>query len=143
MDDDTLREHSEAYIDRLFGAEMGRRHTSFLAGLGHDRLEASLHRYHVLEDDERWLSVEDNYLIGLCVLCAQGRYSPAAMFAKTLRHRGVPKERIAEAVSRLEMWVGGVPAAEAMAVVQRAVREYDETGLRSMRGWFPEGGEHA
>ena len=141
MSDESPHGHSEAYLDRIFGPGMGRRHSAFLDHLGHPDLQDVLHRYHVLEDDETWLSVEDNYLIGLCVLCAQGRFGPAGMFAKTLRHRGVSKQRITEAVRRLEMWIGGIGAAEAMAVVQRAIRQYDTSGIESMRDWFPEGGD--
>jgi hypothetical protein len=56
----------------------------------------------------------------------------------TLRHRGVPQEKVLEAVARLEMWIGGVPAAEAMGHIRRALRAYERDGLQAMAAWFPE-----
>lgn len=135
MDDET---RSLAYLDRLFGPGRGARHAAFLEHLGHGGLIDTLHRYHALEDDETWLSVEENYLLGMVVLCAQGRYGPAAMFAKTLRHLGTPEERVLEAVRRLEMWVGGIHAAEALGLMRRASRQYTKHGLASLDDWFPE-----
>lgn len=135
---DTTR--SLAYLDRLFGPGMGARHAAFLEHLGHAGLIETLHRYHALEDDEAWITVEENYLIGMCVLCSQGRYGPAAMFAKTLRHLGTPEARVLEAVRRLEMWTGGIAAAEAMGLMRRACRQYDRDGLGSMADWFPDHG---
>jgi hypothetical protein len=137
MTDDETRRRSEAYLDSLFGEGAGRRHTSFLERLPSRSLEDALHRYHLLEADEAHLSAADNYLIGMCVLCATRAYGPAAMFAKTLLHLGVPRERILAAVGRLEMWIGGVPAAEAAGHVGKALREYEEHGLASMSAWFP------
>ena len=136
--DDEERKRSEVYLDQIFGAGAGARHTAFLATLPSPALRDGLHRYHVLESDAEHLSVADNYLIGVCVLCATKSYGPAGMFAKTLLHLGVPKQRIFAAVSRLEMWIGGVPAAEALGHVARAVREYEAEGLASMKAWFPE-----
>lgn len=138
MSDDP-REASEAALDELFGEGMGRRHSRFLEHLGHPGLQDTLHRYHAMETDEAWLSVEENYLLGMAVLCAQGRYGPASMFAMTLRHRGVPAGKILEAVARLEMWIGGVPAAEAMGHIRKALRAWERDGLAAMAPWFPEG----
>jgi hypothetical protein len=142
MDDDLLR-RSEAYLDGLFGAGAGRRHTEFLNRLPTDALRQTLHAYHVEEADTQHLSVQDNYLIGMCVLCATRSYGPASMFAKTLMHLGVPKERIFTAISRLAMWTGGVPAAEAAGHIQRAVREYEQIGQASLNVWFPQVTEDA
>jgi hypothetical protein len=64
-------------------------------------------------------------------------YGPASMFAKTLRHRGVPGTKILEVVGRLAMWTGPVPAAEAAGHIQRALREYDGEGAASTDAWFP------
>lgn len=128
---------SEAYLDRLFGPGMGARHSQFIDKLQSASVRAALHRYHTLEDDESWLSVEDNYLLGTVVMCALGEYGPAAMFAMTLRHRGVPAGRILAAVGRLEMWVGGLRAATAIGQIQRAIRVYDRDGLDAMAAWFP------
>lgn len=140
--DPELLARSEAYLDRLFGEGMGRRHTRFLEGVAHPGLRDALHRYHVLEDDEAVLSVQENYLIGMCVLYAQGRHGPASMFAKTLLHLGTPAPKLLEAIARLEMWVGGIAAAEAMAHLQRAVSSYEARGLDAMEAWFPpEGGD--
>ena len=133
-----LHEQSEAYLDRLFGPGMGRRHRAFLDGIGHSDLADSLHAYHVLEGDEALLSVQENYLIGLCVLCAQGRWGPAGMFARTLAHLGTDPAKVLEAVRRLEMWVGGLHAAEAVGRIARALADYEARGLDSMAAWFPE-----
>jgi hypothetical protein len=133
---DTKR--SEAYLDAIFGEGMGKKHTRFLDHLENDALRDTLHGYHALEGREEHLSIEENYLLGMCVLLATKSFAPAAMFAKTLRHRGVSKEKILEAVARMSMWIGGVPAAEAAGHIQRALREWDEQGLASMRAWFPD-----
>lgn len=138
MTDDELLAQSEAYLDAQFGPGMGRRHTAFLDRLASPSMRQTLHGYHVVEGDESLLSVEENYLLGVCVLCATRAFGPAAMFAKTLRHKGVAKEKILEAVSRLSMWIGGVPAAEALGHIQKALAEWDAKGLASMDGWFPE-----
>jgi alkylhydroperoxidase/carboxymuconolactone decarboxylase family protein YurZ len=139
-DPDELHARSERYLDGLFGAGAGRKHSAFVDRLAHPALRETLHAYHVMEADTRWLSVEENYLIGLAVLCAQRAYAPAGMFAKTLLHHGVAKEKILETVARLTMWVGGLAAAEAAAHVQKALREYEKDGLASMAAWFPEEG---
>ena len=137
MPDDELLERSEQYLDRLFGPGAGRRHRVFLDRLESLPLRETLHGYHLLEADETRLSVEENYLLGLVVLCAVRSFGPAAMFAKTLLHLGTPREKVLEAVARLSMWIGGVPAAEAAGHVQRAIRDYEERGLASMDAWFP------
>jgi hypothetical protein len=138
MTDDDPHEASKRYLDELFGAGAGEKHTRFLAHLESEALQNTLHSYHVLESDTRHLSVEENYLIGMCVLLAVRSYGPAAMFAKTLRHLGVPREKIVEAVTRTSMWIGGVPAAEGAAVIQRALREWEEKGFASLSAWFPD-----
>ena len=136
--EDELLRRSQAYLDRLFGEGAGARHTGLVDRFEDPTIRETLHRYHVLEADTEHLSVEENYLLGMCVLCAQRHYVPAQMFAKTLRHLGVPKAKILAAVGRLSMWIGGVPAADALGHIQRAVKEYDREGLDSMRAWFPE-----
>src|SRR5262245_39742912 len=136
MEDELVR-RSEAYVDTLFGAGTGQRHTQFLEHLENQALRETLHRYHLLEADTTHLSVEENYLIGMAVLCATRSYSTAAMFAKTLLHLGVTKEKLLEAVARLSMWIGGVPAAEAAAHIQRAIRDYEQRGRDSLEVWFP------
>ncbi|HEY4241840.1 MAG TPA: hypothetical protein VGM88_18595 [Kofleriaceae bacterium] len=128
---------SKDYLDKLFGAGAGDAHTKFVDRLAHPALRETLHRYHELESDETNLSIEENYLIGMSVLLAQRNFAPAAMFAKTLRHLGVPAAKLVEVTARLEMWIGGIAAAEAAAHVQKAIKEYDEQGLASMAGWFP------
>jgi alkylhydroperoxidase/carboxymuconolactone decarboxylase family protein YurZ len=138
MAKDPLHERSEAYLDGLFGPGAGQRHSAFVDKLAHPALRESLHAYHVLEADTRWISVEENYLMGMVVLCAQRAWAPASMFAKTLVHLGVAREKILEAIARLSMWVGGIAAAEAAAHIQKAIREYEKEGLASMAAWFPE-----
>ena len=96
-----------------------------------------LHSYHVLESDTRYLSITENYLLGMVVLCAQRAFGPAAMFAKTLLHLGVAREKLLEAIARLAMWVGGIAAAEAAAHIQKAIGEYEQRGLASLDAWFP------
>lgn len=137
MDDDKLMEASEAYVDGLFGEGAGEAHSRFLDHLESDGLRSALHGYHVLQADTQHLSREENYLIGLCVLAAAGSWGPVGMFAKTLRHLGVPGEKILEACGRLSMWIGGIRAAEAAVHVQRAIRAYDREGPASMQPWFP------
>lgn len=137
MTDDDLRQRSEGYIDSLFGPGQGERHGQFLDHLESEAMREMMHRCHLLEADTRWLSVEENYLLGLVTLCATRSYGPAAMFAKTLRHLGTPREKILEALARLAMWVGPIAAAEASALIQRALRDFDERGLGSMEAWFP------
>ena len=126
-----------AYLDGLFGPGAGEKHCRFLESIEHDALRATLHRFHAIEGDTRLISVEENYLFGMLVLCATRCYGTATMFAKTLMHLGVPRARILEAVHRLEMWVGGVAAVEAALLIQRAIKEYETRGLASMAAWFP------
>jgi hypothetical protein len=135
---DDERNASEVYLDRIFGDGAGAKHSRFLGHLESPALRDVLHGYHLLESDETHLSIEENYLLGMVVLLATKNFAPAAMFAKTLRHRGVAREKILEATTRLSMWIGGIAAAEAAVHVQRALREWDERGLDSMKGWFPE-----
>src|SRR4051794_458751 len=137
---DDLHARSERYLDEIFGAGAGRKHAAFVDRLASPALRETLHAYHVMESDTRWLSVEENYLLGMTVLCAQGAYAPATMFAKTLVHMGVAREKVLEAVARLTMWCGGLAAAEAAAHIQKAIREYEKEGLASMAAWFPEEG---
>jgi len=128
---------SERYLDELFGPGAGARHTAFLDRLAHPALRDMLHGYHVLEADTRHLSIAENYLLGMVVLCAQRSYGPAAMFAKTLIHLGVPREKLIEATARLAMWVGGIAAAEAAAHIQKAIGDYEQRGLAALEAWFP------
>jgi alkylhydroperoxidase/carboxymuconolactone decarboxylase family protein YurZ len=134
---DERQQRSERYLDELFGAGAGARHTAFIDRLEHPSLRDTLHGYHVLESDTRHLSVVENYLLGMTVLCAQRNYGPAAMFAKTLLHLGAPREKLLEAVARLAMWVGGITAAEAAAHIQKAIREYEQHGIAALAAWFP------
>lgn len=136
MDDD-LKQRSERYLDQLFGPGAGARHSAFIDRLEHPALRDALHGYHVLEADTRQLSVAENYLLGMVVLCAQRNYGPAAMFAKTLLHLGVPRGKLVEATARLAMWVGGIAAAEAAAHIQKAIGEYEQHGLAALAAWFP------
>lgn len=142
-DDESVRRASEAFVDGVFGEGKGKRHSDYLAYLENDALREMIHRYHALESDTSALSLEENYLVGMCVLCATKSYGPAAMFAKTLRHLGTSKEKILEATARLAMWIGGIPAAEAAAHIQKALREYEEKGAASLDAWFPvKGAKH-
>jgi hypothetical protein len=136
--DSDRTQRSERYLDELFGPGAGARHTRFIDRLDHPALRETLHAYHVLESDTRQLSIAENYLLGMVVLCALRNYGPAAMFAKTLVHLGVPRAKLLEAVARLAMWVGGIAAAEAAAHVQKAIGEYERDGLASLAAWFPE-----
>jgi len=134
-------QQSERYLDSLFGPGAGARHSAFLAHLAHPALRDTLHGYHVLEADTRHLSVAENYLLGMVVLCALRSYGPAAMFAKTLIHLGVPREKVIEATARLAMWVGGIAAAEAAGHIQKAIRDYEQRGLAALEAWFPPAAE--
>lgn len=136
--DKKLRSESEAYLDGIFGDGAGPKHSALLEKFASPSLRETLHGYHVLESETQHVSVEENYLIGMCVLCASQNFTSAAMFAKTLCHLGVPREKIFESVSRLSMWIGGVPAAEALGHIQKAVRHYERDGQASMDAWFPE-----
>ena len=137
---DSTFERSQRYLDDLFGAGAGERHAVFIDRLASPVLRETLHTYHAIEADTRHISVEENYLLGMVVLCAQRAYGPAAMFAKTLLHLGVAREKLTEATARLTMWIGGIPAAEAAAHIQKAIREYEQHGLESMEAWFPPAG---
>jgi len=131
-------EATERYVDDIFGPGTGLRHLAFLRRIENPALREQVLRYHVLEADTSELSKEENYLIGMCVLCAGKSYETAAMFAKTLLHLGVRKEKLLEAISRLSMWVGGLPAVEASFVIQKAIRQYERAGLDSLSVWFPD-----
>jgi alkylhydroperoxidase/carboxymuconolactone decarboxylase family protein YurZ len=126
------------YLDALFGPGAGERHLRFLDGIESPALRDVMHDYHALEADTRHLSVEENYLLGMTVLLATRSYGSAAMFAKTLLHRGVAKEKLLEATARLSMWVGGVAAVEGAVHIQRAIRDYELKGQASLEAWFPE-----
>jgi hypothetical protein len=138
MDDDSVLRASEAFLDATFGDGAGKKHTAYLEYIQSPGLREALHRYHAREADTAHLTLVENYLIGMCVLFAQRSWEPGCMFAKTLRHLGVSREKILEAVARMEMWVGGIPAAEATAHVQRALRDFDEQGAGALKAWFPE-----
>ena len=131
-DVDDLQRRSERYLDELFGAGAGARHSAFLDRLEHPALRGTLHSYHVLESDTRHLSVAENYLLGMTVLCAQRSWAPAEMFAKTLLHLGVPRAKLLEATARLTMWVGGITAAEAALHIQRAIADYEQRGQAAL-----------
>ena len=131
-------EQTESYVEAIFGAGTGEAHVRFLERIQNPALREMIHRYHALEADTSQLSLQENYLIGMCVLCAQRDYQTAALFAKTLLHLGVPKEKLLEASARLAMWIGGLPAVDASFTVQKAVREYEREGLGSLSLWFPE-----
>jgi alkylhydroperoxidase/carboxymuconolactone decarboxylase family protein YurZ len=139
-DDLDRRRQSERYLDELFGAGAGARHSAFIDRLAHPALRDALHGYHVLESDTRQISIAENYLLGMVVLCALRNFGPAAMFAKTLMHLGVARDKLIEATARLAMWVGGIAAAEAAAHIQRAIGEYEQHGLASLDAWFPPAG---
>jgi hypothetical protein len=139
---DDLKERSERYLDQLFGAGAGARHSRFLEGIENPHLRDEIHRYHTIQADTSRLSLEEHYLIATCVLCAVRSYGAAQMFAKTLRHLGVPRDKILEALARLSMWIGGIPAAEASAQMRRALDEYERDGAASLARWFPDEGAH-
>jgi alkylhydroperoxidase/carboxymuconolactone decarboxylase family protein YurZ len=141
MDERDPSQETERYVDRIFGAGAGKKHLRFLERIQNEGLREQILRYHALEADTRQLSLEENYLIGLAVLAAVGRYDTAAMFAKTLLHLGTPKEKLLEAVARLSMWIGGLPAVEAAFRIQRAIAEYERDGLGSLAVWLPESSE--
>src|SRR5260370_41126612 len=113
----------------MFGPGGGEKHSRFLGGLENAGLRETVHGYHALESDTAQLSIAENYLLGMTVLCALRNYGPAAMFAKTLAHLGVPRAKLLEAVARLAMWVGGIAAADAAAHIQQASGEYGRDGL--------------
>src|SRR6478735_5175352 len=132
---------TEHYVDRIFGPGTGEKHLRFLERIENAALREQVLRFHVMEAETSQISLEENYLIGMCVLCASKHYATAGMFAKTLLHLGVNKEKLLEAVARLSMWIGGLPAVEAGFRVQRAIAEYERDGLGSLAVWFPEDGE--
>lgn len=134
---DTTSE-TESYVESIFGAGTGEAHVRFLERIQNDALREMIHRYHALEADTTWLSLQENYLIGMCVLLGQRDHVTAALFAKTLLHLGTPKQKLLEATARLSMWIGGLPAVDASFVVQKAIREYEREGLGSLAVWFPE-----
>ncbi|MCA1663467.1 MAG: hypothetical protein LC659_04225 [Myxococcales bacterium] len=138
-DDEELLRRSEAYIDGIFGSGAGEKHSRFLQHIENPTLRATIHSYHLMQAQKDELSIEENYLIGMCVVAAQRCYGPAGMFAKTLRHRGVRREKILEAAGRLSMWIGGIVAAEASAHIQKALDDYDKRGVASLDAWFPDG----
>jgi hypothetical protein len=128
---------TERYVDSIFGPGTGEAHVRFLDRIQNEALREMIHRYHVLESDTAQLSLQENYLIGMCVLCSQRDYVAAGLFAKTLMHLGVPKEKLLEATARLAMWIGGLPAVDASFAIQKAIREYEKEGLASLGVWFP------
>src|SRR5690349_15290260 len=128
--DDTLS-RSQQYLDELFGPGAGARHSRFLERIENEALRQEIHRYHVVQSDTSQLALTEHYLLGTVVLCATRSFGTAQMFAKTLRHLGVPRGKILEAVARLSMWVGGIAAAEATLQIRRALDEYERDGLAS------------
>ncbi len=142
MDDDAV-ESTIQFVDSIFGAGTGKRHLVFLDKIENGALREAIYRYHALEADTTHLSLEENYLIGLCVLSVTKNHATAAMFAKVLLHLGTPKEKILEAIARLSMWIGGLPAAEVAFSIQRAIREYEAEGFASLGAWFPMGEERS
>jgi alkylhydroperoxidase/carboxymuconolactone decarboxylase family protein YurZ len=129
---------TEAYVESIFGPGTGEAHVRFLERIQNPALREMIHRYHSLESDTSELSLQENYLLGMCVLLAQRDHQAAALFAKTLLHLGVRKQKLLEAAARLSMWIGGLPAVDASFVVQKAIREYEQEGLASLGVWFPE-----
>ncbi|MET0594347.1 MAG: hypothetical protein ABW133_16715 [Polyangiaceae bacterium] len=129
------------YVEEIFGPGSGARHAAFLDQIRNDALRDAVHRCHAVEADTTFVSLEENYLLGMCVLAALRSYGTAAMFAKVLMHLGTPREKILEAVGRLSMWVGPLPATEASFIVQRAIDEYEAQGKASLDIWFPETAE--
>lgn len=132
---------TEDYVESIFGAGSGEAHARFLDRIQNDALREMIHRYHAVEADTSRISLEENYLIGMCVLCSQRDYTAAALFAKTLLHLGVSKQKLLEATARLAMWIGGLPAVDASFAIQKAVREYEKDGLASLGVWFPPEGK--
>jgi hypothetical protein len=137
VNDEHLLETTIRYVDSIFGQGSGQRHVAFLDKLENPALREMVHRCHGVEEDTTRISLEENYLLGMCVLLATKNHGTAAMFAKVLLHLGTPKAKIFEAVARMAMWVGPLPAAEAAFHVQRAAHEYEADGLASLAAWFP------
>jgi hypothetical protein len=140
---DDLTQATARYVDQIFGPGSGESHVRFLDRIENAALREIVHRYHSFEADTSQLSLEENYLIGLCVLCAQGHHATAGMFAKTLLALGVSKHKVLEAVARLSMWIGGLPAVEASFVIQKAIREYELDPKAALAVWFPAARERA
>lgn len=138
MIDSRVLADSQAYVDTLVGPGAGERHTAFLDSLDDEALREAVHRCHLMQADTTELSVEENYLLGMVVLAASHYHGPAAMFARVLLHRGVRKEKLLAAMTRLAMWIGPIPAAVAVGHVQRAIRDFEENGPASLAAWFPE-----
>ena len=128
---------TEAYVESIFGPGTGEAHVEFLERIQNPALREMIHRYHTLEADTTELSLQENYLLGMCVLLSQRDYQAAGLFAKTLLHLGVRKQKLLEACARLAMWIGGLPAADASFTIQKAIREYERDGLASLGVWFP------
>ncbi len=127
------------YVDGIFGAGFGARHVAFLDRIQNDALREGVHRCHAIEEDTTHLSLEENYLLGMCVLGALRSFGTAAMFAKVLMRLGTSRAKILEAVGRLAMWIGPLPTAEMAFVIQRAVEEYEIEGMGALEAWFPRG----
>jgi alkylhydroperoxidase/carboxymuconolactone decarboxylase family protein YurZ len=134
----STEEIAESYLDRIFGQGMGRKHVRFLAAVENRHLRDAVLRFHGVEGDERALDVVTNYMCGMSVLYATRSFGTAGMFAKALRHLGVKRATILEAVGRLSMWVGGVIAIEATAHAQKALDDWERRGLLSLEARFPE-----
>lgn len=132
-------ESTERYVDSLFGSGMGKRHLRFLEKIENPALREQILRYHAIEADSRLISVEENYLLAVCVLSALGHVTTAAMFAKLLLHLGTSRDRILEAVGRTAMWVGGLPAVETSLLIQKALNDYERDPVGAIALWFPEG----
>jgi adenine deaminase len=132
-----MHEMTRRYLDGIFGAGAGEKHARFLDGIENESLRETIHGYHALESDIAELSVAENYLLGMTVLCALKSYGTAGMFAKTLAHLGVRREKILAAVARLSMWTGGLQAVEASLQMQRALDDHKARGLASLETWFP------
>jgi hypothetical protein len=128
---------TESYVESIFGPGTGEAHVRFLERIQNPALREMIHRYHTLEADTSELSLQENYLLGMCVLFAQRDHGAASLFAKTLLHLGVRKQKLLEATARLSMWIGGLPAADATFTLQKAIREYEKEGLASLGVWFP------
>jgi hypothetical protein len=137
MNDPKHIRDTAAYVEAIFGPGTGEAHVRFLERIQNPALREMIHRYHTLEADTSQLSLQENYLIGMCVLLSQRDYQAASLFAKTLLHLGAPKEKLLEASARLSMWIGGLPAVDASFALQKAIREYEREGLGSLGVWFP------
>ena len=101
MDKPEHIQNTESYVEGIFGAGTGEAHVRFLDRIQNPALREMIHRYHTLEADTSQLSLQENYLIGMCVLCAQRDYQAVSLFAKTLLHLGVRPEKLLEATARL------------------------------------------